>query len=270
VSAPGVYLGMPEAQYHSSPGVSCSILKRFAEAPAKAHVGRGDTDALRAGRVTHHAILEPHRFEALYAVTDMDRRGTRAWQDAEAEAFAAGQTLLKRAEYDDARALRDAVLAHPTARQMLAPPLQTEVSAYWTDADTGLACRMRADGVRADDALVLDVKTAQDASPEGFSRAAATWRYHWQAAFYMAGLAAAPGGFRPERFLFIAVEKAAPFLVGVYELAFGAAEQGEREVRAALREYAACKARGIWPGYSADVVQLELPAWAVDEQGIAA
>lgn len=267
---PGIYTDIPEHEYHSSPGVSCSILKRFAEAPAKAHVQRSDTDSLRVGRVTHHAILEPGRFDDLYAVTDLDRRGTNAWKEAEAAALTEGKALLKRDDYEAACRLRDAVQAHPVARGLLAPPILTEVSAYWQDEETGLDCRMRADAMRADDALLLDVKTALDASPDGFSRAAAKWQYHWQAAFYSEGIARAPGGFRPKRFLFIVVEKDAPHLVGVYQLAFGAAEQGAREVRETLRQYAACKARGIWPGYSDDVVQLELPAWAADEEGIAA
>ncbi len=267
---PGVYSDIPESAYHASPAVSCSILKRFAQAPAKAHAQRTDTDSLRVGRVTHHAILEPWRFDDLYAVTELERRGTKAWQEEEAAALSAGRTLLKRDDYEAACRLRDAVQAHPTARKLLAPPMETEVSAFWTDPDTGLNCRMRADAVRRDDGLLLDVKTALDASPEGFSRAAAKWQYHWQAAFYLDGIARPPGGLRATRFLFIAVEKDSPHLVGVYELAFGALEQGAREVREALRQYAACKARNVWPGYSDDVVQLELPAWAMDEEAIAA
>lgn len=266
---PGIYPDLADADYRATDAVSVSTLKRFSEAPAKAHVSRPDTDAMRAGRVIHTAVLEAWSFDARYERTELDRRGTKAWQEEEAAALSAGRQLLKAAEWQQAAAIRDAVLAHPTARELLAPGLEAEASIFWTDRDTGLACRARADGIRRADRIIVDVKTTVDASPEEFSRGAGKWRHHWQEAFYRAGLAAAPGGFVADRFVFLAVEREPPHLIGLYELSPSAVLQGEREVMAALRDYAECKRAGVWPGYAEQVLMIDLPAWAMAEEAVA-
>jgi exodeoxyribonuclease VIII len=263
---PGIYPGMSDADYRATKAVSCSTLKRFAEAPAKALVPSKDSAAMNAGRLIHSALLEPHLFEARYAWTAIDRRGTKAWEAAEAEAAAESKTLLKRDDWCELATIRDAVMAHPTARELLGPGLIPEASVFWRDEATGMPCRGRVDGLRPQDRLIVDLKTTVDASPDDFARGAANWRHHWQEAFYRHGVKAAPGGFEADRFIFIALEREPPFLIGIYELSPGAVAQGKREVMRALGEYAECERTGIWPGYSPDVVMVDLPAWALDEE----
>jgi len=266
VSAPGVYPDMSDEDYRAVPAVSCSVLKRFAKVPALAHVARPDTEAMRAGRVIHSAVLEAWSFDARYQATDLDRRGTKAWQEEEAEAASAGRILIKRSEYDKLAVIRDAVQRHPIARELLAPGLTTETAVIWEDPITGAPCRARMDGVRRDMRLVLDVKTTTDAGPWKFARQAADLRMHWQDAWYRDGLAAAPGGFRPEAFVFIAVEKESPHLIAVYEMPAEAVEAGRAQVREALDRYLECERRGEWPGYPNRIETLHLPVWALGEQ----
>jgi hypothetical protein len=271
MSGAGIYPDMDEATYRAAPAVSCSTLKRFADAPAKAHVALPETDSMRAGRLIHSAVMEAWSFDARYQRTDLDRRGTEAWQEEEAAALSTGRTLIKTAEYDKLAAIRDAVHAHPTARELLAPGLTTETAVFWDDPLTGARCRARMDGIRRDMQLVLDVKTTGDASPREFARSAAKLRMHWQAAWYLDGIAAAPGGFRPEAFLFIAVERDAPHLIAVYELPTDAIDAGRRQIRAALHGYLECERRGEWPGYPPTITPLHLPEWALinDEESAA-
>lgn len=264
----GVYPSMPDAEYRATRALSCSTLKRFAEAPAKAHVGRTDSAALRDGRLIHTATLEAHTLEARYAVTDLDRRGTKAWQEEEAAAVSSGRELLKRGDFDLALRVRDAVMSHPIARDLLAPGMLAEASVFWQDRDTGLECRARMDVMRPTDLLLADVKTTQNASADDFGRSAAKFLYHWQAVFYRDGITKAPGGFRPKSFFFIVVEKEAPHLCAVYEMSRAALDQAERDVAAAMQEYAECLRANNWPGYPETVVTLDLPAWAYDEGSI--
>lgn len=261
---PGIYPDMPDADYRATKAVSCSVLKRFAEAPAKALVPSKDTEAMTAGRLIHSALLEPHKFEGRYAKTDLDRRGTKAWQAAQEEAGC--RQLLKADEFDKMATLRDAVLAHPTARELLAPGLEAEASMFWRDEVTGLFCRGRVDGLRRDQRLIVDVKTTVDASPPEFAKSAGNYRHHWQEAFYRHGVKSAPGGFEADRFIFIAVEREPPFLIGIYELSPSAVAQGDREVMRALHEYAECERTGIWPGYAPEIVMVDLPIWAMEEE----
>jgi hypothetical protein len=34
----------------------------------------------------------------------------------------------------------------------------------------------------------------------------------------------------------------------------------------ALAEYADCERTGIWPGYAPEIVMVDLPAWAMEEE----
>lgn len=260
---PGLYPDLPDADYRAAGGVSCSVLKRFARAPALAHAPQATTDAMRAGQRLHAAVLEAWQFDTRYAVTDLDRRGTKAWQEAEAEAIADGRTLLKRAEWEDAARIRDAVHAHPVARDLLAPGLTTETAAFWTDREHDCLCRGRLDAVRRDLRVLVDVKTTGDAGPWKFSKSAADLKIHWQAAWYLDGIAAAPGGFRPDGFVVLAIEREAPFLIAAYEFGVEELRAGRAQVRDALRQYLECEKAGRWPGYPETITPLHLPAWAL-------
>ena len=110
---------------------------------------------------------------------------------------------------DAALAMAAAVRSHQAAAELLRDG-QAEQSFWWDDADTGLRCKCRPDWLNG--ATVIDLKTTTDASPAGFAKSCATFRYHVQASHYLAGLPA-------ERFIFIAVEKVYPYAVGVYQLA---------------------------------------------------
>ena len=176
--------------------------------------------------------------------------------------------LVKTADWDAAMRLRDAVQAHPTLRDMLAPEgRDVEASFYWRDPLTGLLCRGRADVLRNDWRAVIDVKTTESAHPDDFARKVAEYRYHWQQAHYEDGLAQA-GWHAPEAFFFIAIEKEEPFLAGIYQLDPNALELGRRRVRDALNRWAECERTGIWPGYPELPQPLDLPRWAYLQEGV--
>jgi len=83
----------------------------------------------------------------------------------------------------------------------------------------------------------------------------ARFRYHVQQAHYQNGTGA-------ERFIFIAVEKYAPYSVGVYELDADAIAEGSRLAFRDLRRIATCRKLDEWPGYSPTITSLSLPTWA--------
>jgi exodeoxyribonuclease VIII len=109
--------------------------------------------------------------------------------------------------------------------------------------------------------VIVDLKTCEDASPVGFARSVAKFRYHVQAAFYQQGLNEHNiTGF--EKFIFIAVEKSAPFNIGIYKLDYEAIEQGELEIARNLETYRICKETNRWGGYATEVQKLSLPKYA--------
>lgn len=184
------------------------------------------------------------------------------WSDVQAQWLENNgqRNVLTPEQWDQLHAMRDAVMAHPSASALMKAAGAAEQSVYWRDAVTGELCRCRPDWWATELNLLVDVKTTDDASPEGFAKSVANWRYHVQAPFYVDGVEAATGK-RPKAFLFLAVEKKAPHAVAVYGLSQESEELGRLEYRQDLDNYAACRKSGEWPGYGNRIQSLELPAW---------
>lgn len=186
----------------------------------------------------------------------------RLWSDikAEWEKVNEHRTILNPEQWKTIHAMRDALMAHPAANALLTGvPGEAEKSVYWIDATTGVLCRCRPDWWR-DDNLIVDLKTTEDASPEGFARSIAKFRYDVQDAFYTDGVQQATGK-RPKAFVFIAVEKKPPYGVGVYVLDAETKDLGRAQYQHDLRVYAECVRTGVWPGYGDKIQTISLPAW---------
>lgn len=249
---PGCYSGIPEDDYHASEGVSVSRLKRHRKAAVFSTVPQEATESLRFGSVIHCAILEPGDFAPRFTVSDLNRN-SNAYKDLKAAEDKAGRKIIKTEEYDEAFRIRDAVMRHPEARRMLEPAqLLIEQSFYWIDPVTGLLCRGRADGIRLDWRAVIDLKSTEDASAEGFTRSCTKYLYDWQEAYYREGIAESCG-WEPENFYFIAVEKEPPYITKPWTIhpqdVMDAADQ-LAEIRG---HYLRCKEAGDWPAYGDDV-----------------
>ena len=247
ITAPaGIIDGLPFDEYLSIAAASVTAMKAVALCPAKLGVEREQTAAMRMGSLTHCAILEPDALERRYAPTDLDRRGTKAW-DAEALA-AGGRELIKRDEWNTALAMRDAVLGNPTARALLAGAV-TELTLVWEDDDTDLPCKARLDA-HSPLGGPIDIKTASDASPHGWRRNAEKLMYHIQAAHYLAGCRAL--GLRADSMPFIVIESSAPFVVEVYPLGLRTLTEGERQRQQLLMRWHRCinTEPHLRPGYT--------------------
>jgi exodeoxyribonuclease VIII len=130
----------------------------------------------------------------------------------------------------------------------------------WVDEISGLQCKCRPDWLLDDGSMIVDLKTTEDASPRGFQKSIAQWRYHCQASWYLDGLQHATGN-RPEQFVFIAVEKKPPYACAVYFADQQMIEIGRETARRDLDKLNVCKAADYWPGYSDGIEQINLPPW---------
>lgn len=171
-----------------------------------------------------------------------------------------GRIVLSPEQWDQLHAMAAAVHNHPAAGALLCSvPGEAEKSVYWNDPTTGVLCRCRPDWWREDDVLV-DLKTTDDASPEGFAKSMANWRYDVQAPFYMDGVKLATGR-NVKAFVFIAVEKKPPYAVGVYVLDSASLDIGRAMYQNDLLVYAECLANDNWPGYGDKIQTINMPAW---------
>jgi len=247
------------AEYHADPAVSASHLhavaaspyhywKRFID-PQRQSVE--PTAAMRLGSLVHCAVLEPDELLQRYGVCGP--RNTKAGKEQAAEMAASGIESVTEADMALAQAMCAAVREHPAAALLLASG-KAEQSFWWDDITSGLRCKCRPDWYSG--TTIVDLKTTTDASPSGFAKSVANFRYHVQANHYLAGTFA-------ERFIFIAVEKTYPYAVGVYELDAEAMAHGAELRRQNMQTIADCRAINEWPGYSTGIEPLSLPSWAL-------
>jgi exodeoxyribonuclease VIII len=243
---PGLYSGLSLADYHAAPGFSKSDLDLIARSPAHYRYGeREETPAMRLGAAVHAGVLEPETWEARYTRANGRRPADTA----------TARTVLTAAEWETCQRIRDAVWNHPTCQDLLSEGI-AEQSAWWLDPDTLLLCKCRPDWNRP--GVLVDLKTAVDASHAGFARAVERYRYHVQAAYALDGWPSAGGG-GLEQFLFIAVEKSPPFAIGLYELSPTTLRQGRHRYQQTLRTVEDCLTRQQWPGYDPAITLIDLP-----------
>lgn len=194
------------------------------------------TDAMKLGTAVHCAVLQPDVYASTYAIqpATISRRAGKAWEMFQAEN--PGKEIIKQDDADMVTGISEAVYAHKNASEILtwANADEMEVSLFYRLHD--LDCKSRLDLIVPDEGIVCDLKTASDASPEGFMKACDAFQYDVQAAMYMR--AAEECGLKADHFIFIAVENKFPFTVGVYSFSRNSEfiRAGELEVNKRLAD----------------------------------
>lgn len=266
---PGLYLDLPSEQYHAIQAMSAGGLKRMQQSPAHFYGMQLDPNrpapgepspALVNGNLVHCALFEPDVVDQRYVVRpegmSFSTKEGKAWRDAQTRIIVdAPQMAAARMQSARLRAL-------PELGDLLADGVG-ESSAFWIDEATGELCKCRPDWTSpaGDGVVIVDGKTCQDASPEGFGRAIWNYRYHLQAAWYVDGYQRATGQ-TVHGFVFAAVESAWPHQAAAYMLGDDVLEAARRENRRLLNLYAECKRTGTWPGYAPQISLINLPPWA--------
>lgn len=283
---PGIYNNISNNDYHSGEGVSKTQLDKIAVSPAHymqhKKEARKQTGAFSIGTEAHRLILQPEEKKEYILKPSISRRSKadrEEWKSFFCENGADGESiinnpaadwdslfckstgifLLNAEEIEIIKEMRDSVMSHPSASQLLAKGV-AEQSAYWIDEETGLLCRCRPDWQNGP--VLVDLKTTKDASPRGFGRSAASLRYHVQSAFYGDGVNAAGG--TATDFAFIAVEKDPPYAVAVYVAEPEHNIKGRELYRKDLATLKESLDSCIFKGYGDDPMPLELPVWALD------
>jgi len=155
----------------------------------------------------------------------------------------------------------DAVFSNPVARVLFREG-STEWSHFWHDTDTGELCKVRSDWINNDMELCIDLKTASDASRDGFLRACVNFSYELSAMYYLEGLRQTDTEIK--EFIFVVVENTPPHLVSVYVLPPELKNKGSIMWRRALDTYHQCRQTDTWPGYPEEIQQLDAPRWALN------
>lgn len=229
------------------------------------------TPAMEFGTAYHTLILEPQNFAKDYFTLDDNDRpcpdkdykntANREWK-AEKIAENVHKSFVKKDEYEQLQAMREVINDNPFIVDLL-EGCSFEDS-FFTEID-GIGVRSRPDGYK--DNVIIDLKTTADASPDGFGKSAANFKYHVQAALYHDILEQYDG--KKRTFVFIAQEKQAPYIVQLYYVPEYLLDIGRREYKRALGLLKQAVKTGEFPGFESKeqggIRELELPHWALRE-----
>lgn len=272
----GIVLGLEEAAYHNHSALSSTEARLILDAPAKYRWAKDHPPLVKpskkfdVGTAVHSKVLGTGYDVVVIPAELLASNGAISTTAAKAfvvDVRAAGKIPLKQEDFEPIDMQAEAVLAHVAAKQLFGQPADAEVSVFSTDAETGVDVRARFDflpsafTLGALSRVSVDLKTARDASPHGFTRSIADYGYDVQRAWYLDALHTATG--EDAEMVFVAVEKEPPYLVGVYQLPTVWAEMGNTKARHARRLYAECMASGVWTGYGNDVQLLSPPTWLI-------
>lgn len=284
----GVYKNQSNAEYHSGAGISKSGLTLVGKSPLhywSAYIDpdrekREETPAMKLGTAIHSAVLEPDLFASDYVVvpSDAPRKPTSVqlnakkpsddtiaaiewWQGFNSQN--ADRTIISGDDYQTCTAIQRQVRRHPAAIALLGTG-EAETSVYWQDEETGVLCKCRPDWMNYQANVIVDVKSAEDASPAAFQRSISNYEYHVQAAWYLDGVKAATGH-APKAFIFAVFEKSRPHASAFYYADQDMLEIGRKIYRERLAIYAQCLASNRWPGYPDLLQAISLPVWALKQ-----
>ena len=266
---------IPEDQYHAIRVVSSTLLKEMRKSPAHARaylnqpveseksLSEEKKKSFRDGKLIERAILEPHRNKGLVV-----KPKGMSFATAEGKQWKAAQGAAEIITAEEDAMLKGIVAnvhADADVSAILKAKGKTQPSLFAVDEETGLQLKARLDWL-SDGNAILDIKSTVTADPDlhGFPREVAKYRYHIQAAFYLDMCARL--GVRKDCFIFLAIEKKAPYAVTPIQLDALSINKGREEYRRLLLKYKQCKETNSWPFYSSGIQIVTVPDWALREQ----
>ena len=219
------------------------------------------TKAMADGTAVHAFFLERDNFDTDFVIKPADMRlNTKAGKEwaLEHQSKIIIDSELGNNLYEMEKSFMDS-----PAKLIYDIKGQTELSYFWDDLGT-IKGKCRPDWISDDGEIVVDVKTTTDASPRGFQKSISTWGYHLQLGWYLRGLRKL--GLPAEQFIFIAIEKTAPFCVGVYRADQEMINYAMKELDQLMPEIQTAMVSNEFPDYTPEITSIGLPPWMTDKK----
>ena len=202
--------------------LSSSSLKTLLKSPKTYRnvikYGSGDdTPALRAGKLLHWMVLEPHKIDKLHFVS-ASTRNTSVYKQAKEEY---GEVYLVKEKFEAER-LTDALLRNEEAIKLIN---KSEFEVPAIEMLDGFAVRGKADILK--EGHIIDIKSSSDLS--GFRYSADKYGYDLQAYLYTKL-------FNVDKFTFLVIDKGSCD-IGVFEASEDFIARGEDKYRQAIDLY---------------------------------
>lgn len=256
---PGSY-DLTARDYHQHHAWGSTSLKAMRKGPPARVLWEQEnprhTAAMALGTALHMLVLQPDLFQVAYAhkpdgMSFATKEG-KAWRD-EHE----GQSILSSTESATLMAMSDALFAKTLANVAITSAVARENSIFWTDADTGEACKGRLD--LRDEGYIYDLKVSRYAGSDLAYRAFVEGWMH-QLAHYRSGCAA--NGLDLGARL-IVVHPVAPHFVYTLEVKPDALDLLAIENSQTLYALGQCRKANHWPGTPDEWTRIEPPPSAL-------
>lgn len=259
---------MSPEDYFAHPAINSSRAKD-AEITMKDFIESGidnkTTAAQTKGSAIHCLLLEPHKFDALYAVQPEDwgnltrkDEGKPKW-DAFKEENAGKICLKYKDEGEFFLRLKEKVKACMQLRYLLALG-RPEVTGIITDQH-GIQRKARADLLTKD--TILDIKTTTGGmTNEDLYKTIRAYKYDFSAAHYLRVFNSILDN-SLTNFVWIFLDTKSPSLhIRLVRCPISLLQDASQRVEDVFVKIAECQKTNVWPGYSDEIEELELPTWA--------
>lgn len=218
--------------YQQRLGLNQSTIKDILKSPQKWALGisqKTESKALDFGSLCHDLILSPDEIKGKYLFADSDKLDFRLKKDKELKALAEKNDLilidkLTRNEADNL------INSNLFFFDKFLDKDKGDCELSYFGEYKGVMCKARFDYISKDRKSIVDLKFMQSATKGDFSSAVAKYGYYIQAALYLELTGAT-------QFLFLAVEKTEPYLIGVYELDKASLDFGIERINQAIEIY---------------------------------
>lgn len=244
------------AEYDAAPGINQSLLKHMEQSEfhlkhAMTAVRDGPTPSMILGCLVEHLVLGTEFGFERMAYPDFKTKEAREWRDSLKVPVVTDEIFKK------AHAMAARVLAHPEFKPWTNG--RSNIGLGGVHNPTGLQMKGLVDAAPDDYAVILDLKTAADASIRGFGRSIVDWGYDVQAWWYQELWRQ---NFQDERqFVFVVVESEEPFAVSVQAIRQDDIDRAGRAVSGWMERYKRAVETDTWPEYSTGITWAEVPAW---------
>jgi len=225
-----------------------------------------ETPAMRWGKISHAAILEPERFAVESSIWEGAKRSGNAYKEFVMNA-PDPELVITEEESDKLSLMQERVCENDMALQLIDETAH-EVSFNWNVPNLYGTGKARLDMYRPSEdhtgGVICDYKTTADITPYGFWKTAYGQWYHAKMGWYVHGVEIVTGERLPV--WMIVQENKAPFDCWVCQMGPEIVKIGEEEAVAMARQYRASQVCGQFGGVVDGVVEYELPAWAYSDK----
>jgi exodeoxyribonuclease VIII len=228
------------------------------------------------GNAFEMALLEPDKFKEGVSIFDpferpekdkgITSKKNQSWKN---DIFSSNKYVINKEGLNSFQVLEEMLKScyQDAVIQRLIKNIEYQNSIYWIDQKTGLKLKTRPDICKSKKNIVVDVKTADDGSPEKFSKDLANFDYPFQACMQIDGVIESGLMQKVDNYFWLVVEKKPPFSATLYEF-------DQEDINWCMNEYEytlKCVADAIeqnkFPSYSfrADnkfgILTANLPLW---------